>query len=266
MLGNARQFIRQRRRAAPLKLLATLSEKYLRAWYNDGFFVFDRNGESFAIRAFAQWNKGAPVSIWDVGAHEGEWAREIHSLIPGAQVVSFEILKPIAERIPPADWLQIENLGMSDREGEVSVMWNHSFDSTNSITPRMTNQWFEGANLEEMTCRVSTIDLYRSGKTPPALLKIDTEGHEKAVLDGARGLLSGPDAPVMIQFEYGDTWLMSGSTLHYVQTLLESYGYSVGRLFPDHVQFKAYDCADDHFRMGNMIAVKDGRLKAMLAD
>jgi hypothetical protein len=90
------------------------------------------------------------------------------------------------------------------------------------------------------------------------------EGHEAAVIEGGLDLLSQANAPAMIQFEYGDTWLPAARTLGDVQSLLEERGYSVGRLFPDHVAFKAYEYTDDHFRMGNMIAVRDERLKLML--
>ena len=98
---------------------------------------------------------------------------------------------------------------------------------------------------------------------PPHVLKIDVEGHETAVLRGMQRLLSGDYAPLIIQIEYGDTYLPSGSTLKDVYSLLP--GYSIGRLFPNHVDFRPYSYADDHFRMGNIIATRDARLKSLLA-
>ena len=97
------------------------------------------------------------------------------------------------------------------------------------------------------------------------LLKIDTEGHEAAVLRGCAGLLAGPGAPAMIQLEYGDTWIPARESLYAVQPWLESFGYSIGRLFPDRVAFKHWERGDDHFRMGNMVAVRDEELQALLA-
>ena len=68
----------------------------------------------------------------------------------------------------------------------------------------------------------------------------------------------------MIQFEYGDTWLPAASTLEAAHAFLTSCGYKVGRLYPNHVAFKTYSYADDHFRMGNIIAVKDDGLVKLL--
>ncbi len=100
----------------------------------------------------------------------------------------------------------------------------------------------------------------------PALFKIDTEGHDAAVLRGANRLLGSDQAPAMIQFEYGNTWLPAGETLERTQDLLEQHGYKVGRLYPNHVGFKRYEYNDDQFRMGNVVAVKPAALLAALAN
>jgi hypothetical protein len=76
------QFIRDHRRAAPFRMAAVASEKYLRAWYHEAHFEFVANGERFALERFARWNGGAPTVVCDVGAHEGEWAEEVHALAP----------------------------------------------------------------------------------------------------------------------------------------------------------------------------------------
>jgi len=39
------------------------------------------------------------------------------------------------------------------------------------------------------------------------------EGHELSGLPGAQGLLASPDGPAIIQIEYGETCIPSGSTL-----------------------------------------------------
>jgi FkbM family methyltransferase len=268
-MDRVRQVIRDHRRARPFRLMAAASEKYLRAWYNDAHFVFVENGEHFALERFARWIGGRPAVVWDVGAHDGEWADEVHVLIPSAQVRSFEILPPLADRLeagrPATNWWSLEKVGLSNRVGEVELTWNKDHDTTNAIEPRLGNEWFADSELTHITCSVTTIDaLVAAGKTAPDLLKVDVEGHEAAVIEGGIELLSQAGAPTMIQFEYGDTWLPARRTLGDVQGLLEARGYSVGRLYPDHVAFKAYEYADDHFRMGNMIAVRNERLKALL--
>lgn len=265
-----RQAIRARRRSEPFATIARACEKYLRAWYNDDFYDFTRNGEAFALRRFARWRGSAGYCVWDVGAHEGEWADQARALLGDVQVVSFELIKPIADRmIARADpgWHRIVAVGLSDEEGEIEVDWNHDHDTTNSIRPREESTLFQGAHRETVGATLRTADrLIAEGLPAPVLLKIDVEGAEAAVLRGASALIGGAEAPAMIQFEYGQTWIPFGETLRPTWERLRKAGYAVGRLFPDHVEFKDYDYSEEHFRMGNYIAVRDPALKALLAN
>ena len=101
--------------------------------------------------------------------------------------------------------------------------------------------------------------------SPPGFIKIDVEGHELSVLRGAQALFAGPNAPAMLQIEYGETYIPSGSTLQALYQLLEPHGYSVGRLYPNHVHFKPYEYEDDNFRMGNLIAARGPELVKLLS-
>ncbi len=64
--------------------------------------------------------------------------------------------------------------------------------------------------------------------------------------------------PRLIQFEYGDTYIPAGKTLYGIYQILAPLGYRIGRVYPDHVEFKDYDFCDEHYRMGNYVAVKEG--------
>jgi len=262
-----KSMIVSRRRNILVRKAARMAERFLNAYHNTGFYEFDRNGESFALETFARHASG-DVVIWDVGAHHGEYAIEAHQILPGARIISFEIVPSVARQLREKlqhDWFELREIGLSDQPGSVEVVWNKRADTTNSIAPMMS-EFFDHEELETVTCPVSTIDLLvKEGVPPPTFLKIDVEGHEAAVLDGASALLAGKHAPLMIQFEYGMTWIPSSRLLHDIQEKLEKAGYSVGRLYPDHVEFKEYYWSDEHFRMGNMIAVRDAELKAALS-
>ena len=245
-----------------MRSAARFASRFLNAYYNTGNYDFEHNGEAFALRTFAAHARRDAV-IWDVGAHYGEYASAAHGIVPQAKVISFEILPPIAEQLRRrilGDWFEIKEMGLSDCVGNVDIVWNKRADTTNSIAPMMS-EFFDHDQLETVNCAVATVDdLVASGTPSPDFLKIDVEGHEPAVLRGAQRLLSSDRAPLVIQFEYGMTWIGGGGLLHAAQTLLEGAGYKVGRLFPDHVEFKEFGWADEHFRMGNMIAVKDRTL------
>lgn len=262
--------IRSNRRSKIVSISAGLCEKFLHSYYNEDFYEFRANGESFALSTFSRWIGSSNCIVWDIGANHGQWAREAHAILPNAQVVSFEIIPPIADELSAAadssPWWSIEKIGMSNKEGVAEIFWNWDSDDTSSLSPDLNGHLYASAKVESVQCQTTTIDAYwsRAGSAPH-LLKIDTEGHDWAVLEGAEELLSSADAPAMIQFEYGHTWIPSQRMLGPVQKKLESFGYSVGRLYPNHVEFKPYSVLDENFRMGNMIAVRDSRLRDRLS-
>lgn len=264
-----RSLIRNNRKSVIMRSSARLAERYLNAWYNSGHYDFATNGEGLVLEKLREASEGEVFNIWDVGAHEGDYALEAHRILPNAHVTCFEILPPIAERIGARrfdlSWFSLQVKGLSNEAGLRHVTWNRTYDTTNSISPRLDTEWFSSSDLLQIECEVTTIDkLVHEGFTPPNFLKIDVEGHEAAVLDGATDLLRSDYAPILIQFEYGDTWIPESKTLFEVQSKLQNSGYSVGRLYPQGVHFKNYHFSDEKFRMGNMIAVRDERLQRLL--
>lgn len=256
--------IRLRRRNRVFSGLARLSRTYLKAFENDGNFNFERNGERDALTKISRWFGGAQATVWDVGAHRGEWASLCHGILPASKIFSFEIVPNIFQDIPQAHWLEARNVGLSDKEAEVEVTVAHGWDTANAIHPRTEHFFFDHG--ERVSCRVVPGDqLVEEGLPPPDILKIDTEGHEVPVLRGLKNtLMSAP--PKVIQLEYGQTYLPGGFTLRDVFELLTPCGYSVGRLYPNHVEFRGYGYDLDDFRMGNFIAVRDEGLRKLLSD
>jgi hypothetical protein len=154
--------------------------------------------------------------------------------------------------------------GLSDSVGQIIVHVDRNHETTSSVSPRLYSKYFT-RDSERVACEVTTADCLAEQIGKPHLIKIDVEGHEVSVLRGAEQLLSSPNGPAILQLEYGETYLPSGSTLQNIYELLQPHGYALGRLYPNHVDFRPYAYADDNFRMGNFIAVKPPELKAMLA-
>ena len=261
ILARLRQVIRENRRSVPLRLIGEACEKYLHAWYNEDWWDFESNGEAFVLSQYNQWTQGGKVVIWDVGAHYGEWAESAHMLVPSAAIHSFEIIPELASRMTNTAWRSVHAYGLSDLEDEVDVHWNKLYDSTNSIKPRSEAAGFEDGHT--IRCQVKMGDQLVDEFGSPDFVKIDVEGHEAPVLRGLRQTLRSESAPSLIQFEYGTTYVPSGSTLRETYALLP--GYSIGRLYPNYVDFKPYHYRDEHFRMGNMVATKDQDLRNLLA-
>jgi FkbM family methyltransferase len=275
--AELRQIIRSHRRNPFLKSIAEGCEKFLRAWYNEGFWEHQRNGEAFVLREIAAWAGNRPLIVWDVGAHDGGWARTACAGLPSAEIHSFELVPAIAERLEALaagnPRHHVHRTGLSDKAGEVEVVRVMGQETRSFVRPVSAT----GANPESLEnvgagfrasierAQISTIDEMAGRLPPPDFLKIDTEGHEAAVFRGGRSLFAGPNAPAIVQFEYGKTYVRFHALLADVCAILEPAGYAIGRLYPDHVDFQPYHMRLENFRMGNMIAVRDPELKRRLS-
>jgi hypothetical protein len=90
------------------------------------------------------------------------------------------------------------------------------------------------------------------------LVKIDTEGHDLAVLRGAQKLLAERRISVA-QFEYNHRWIDARSFLRDAFDLFALHGYSVGKLTPKGIEFyPSWDAELETFVEGNYVACAAG--------
>lgn len=131
-------------------------------------------------------------SIWDVGANQGQFAFMAHAVWPNLPIYSFE---PDPEcfvrlkhhfdrfRIPGQPF----NMGMGAEEGELELT-RYADNVNNSFLPRPQDQHVV---RDKVTVPCSTLDAL--GASVPtshaALLKLDVQGFELAVLEGASAFL-----------------------------------------------------------------------------
>ena len=90
-------------------------------------------------------------------------------------------------------------------------------------------------------------------------LKIDTEGAELDVLQGATQLLTNSQIDY-IQFEYGGTYPDAGITLKAVYEYLTQYNYQIYRI--SRWQLTKIDTWQDwmeNYKYGNFLAVRSGK-------
>ena len=258
-----RNLIRQNSAGALVRFLIRRCEGFLYVAYNQAFWDFDKNGEERVLRLVAEHLKDQMPVVLDVGAHYGEWCESCTAIMPGAQVYSFELIKDQAalarETHKANPNVTVFDFGLSDSDQEVEISYNPDASKTASISPRMRSQFYADVELAKAVCSVRRGDQVSELLALPRidLLKIDTEGHELFVLQGLAAVLAQPHLrPMVIQFEYGDTFLPQRATLLQIYELLGPLGYEIGRIGPRGVDFKPYRYADDHFRMGNYLAVR----------
>ena len=262
--GRLTTFVASRRHSPVFSALATASKTYLEMWRNVSYDL-KSNGELRSLRAIAQSH---PTCIFDVGANQGDWSVTAAELFPDAQIHAFEIVPDTAQRMrerfarAQVSSVLVNSFGLSDEPGTVTVAYLPGFpemssaavaDSSGSLAAIRSG--FGGEQLRE--CEVRTGDDYcrERGIEHVDFLKIDVEGLEKQVLQGFAGMLESGSIDV-IQFEYGHINATIRCLLGDLYDVLDRYDYTVGKLFPDGVEFRAYDAWRDEDFMGpNYLAV-----------
>ena len=82
---------------------------------------------------------------------------------------------------------------------------------------------------------------------------------EELVLKGFSNALANGMIDV-IQFEYGKVNILTRFLLRDIYEMLEGYGYTVGKLYPNYVEFRHYTLDDENFFGPNYVAIlKDRR-------
>ena len=96
----------------------------------------------------------------------------------------------------------------------------------------------------------------KHGITHVDFLKLDVEGAENRVLQGFANALQDRLIDV-IQFEYGRANIISKFLLYDFYVLFQKYGYKVGKIYPNYVDFREYSSDDENFLGPNYLAVRE---------
>jgi FkbM family methyltransferase len=146
----------------------------------------------------------------------------------------------------------LHRAALSDTCGTARLQVVAPAAGTNSFHPAPSSV----AGLEAEVVPTLTLDSFAShaGLDHLTLVKIDTEGHDLAVLRGARSLFAERRISCA-QFEYNSRWIYARFFLRDAFQLLEPLGYVIGKLTPRGVEF--YPCWDadlEAFIEGNFVA------------
>jgi FkbM family methyltransferase len=217
---------------------------------------------------------GNSLTVIDVGANSGDWSvamiaaagarpalhLDLHAFEPvaGAFAVLERAVPPSSARLS----VTLNNVGLSSREGEMVMHVTQAAAATNSLyqaeVPGLTSP---------SSVRLTTVDAYvRDRKLAHVdLLKVDTEGHDLAVLEGARGALAR-GAVGLVQFEYNDRWIASRHFLKDAFDLMQGLGvdYFIGKVTRHGiVLYEGWHRELDRFFEANYVMVR-GDLTASL--
>lgn len=92
------------------------------------------------------------------------------------------------------------------------------------------------------------------------MLKVDAEGHDFRVIQGAEGYLRAQRIDVL-QFEYNKAWLNAGSTLARAFEFLDGLGYATRLLRKDGLADYRIEAIGDFFNYSNFVAFRRDGLR-----
>lgn len=238
------------RRSVFFRTIAKLAKQYLK-WFGNASYKPHKNGERWVL---AQLRGERIRSVLDVGANVGDWAVLAAELLPDATVWALEIVPAtfarLRERVGDHDRVRCFNLGLADRNGTLRIHYDPAASAHSTFT-----EYPHSGTRQVIDCAVTTGDAFvrEQGIDRVDFLKMDVEGAEHLVLAGLGESLSARRVR-FVQFEYGYVNILTKFLLRDFHELFRRYGYVVGKIFPDFVDFRAYELGDEDFMGPNYLA------------
>ena len=177
----------------------------------------------------------------DVGANIGiytGWAARLAG--PGGRVLAFEPVPATREDLKSVvalnrlDTVEIIPKALGREPGTITL-WvvPHASGLTSAVPPEAGSA--AAANLQSVAVPQTTLDdeLASRGGAAPTLVKIDVEGYEMAVLEGATRTLSRPDSPAVVFETHGAHLARAGVRFADVPAWFEDrFGYELYAMLP----------------------------------
>jgi len=202
--------------------------------------------------------------VFDIGAHQGAWSREVLSIAELEKLYAFEpipqIFTELQNNLSSYLNLFLINCAISSRNGTRTFYWyagDSSISEMSNLYQRKEVEENLNIHIIPIEVQTQTLDSFcdENAITHIDFLKIDTEGAELEVLQGASRLLK-ENRICYLQFEYGGTYSDAGITLKEVCKLLTKFSYRVFRIIPDGlVHISYWRDSLENYRYSNYLAV-----------
>lgn len=220
---------------------------------------WDTNFESNGERHFLEAHARDLATCLDVGAHTGEWTAMVLTLRKDSAIHCFEPCSATFGRLEQAGFgpqVRLNRLAVSNANATALMHILPRGDTGNSLHAASGRDDSDAAEGPSELVPTVTLDDYcqREGLSTIDLVKIDTEGHEPFVLEGARRLLQ-TGAIQRVQFEYGEKYIDSKRLLREIFALLQPLGYTVYQIAHDGlIALPSWTTAVENYRYKNLVA------------
>lgn len=234
------------------KYLFEFCSRYVNFCYGDNNFDRLTNGEYWLLAKIIPHAK----VVFDVGANNGEYSKSILDLNHKVFLHAFEPDGRAFEHLKKNTQLEatINNCALGEKEGVVTLYRRKDKTVFNSLYN------LDSSDEPEMPIRVpmQTLDAYCSKKNIGAIdfLKIDVEGYEFFVIQGAENMLKNGTID-FIQFEFSGATVESRKFLKDFIDLFEKYSYTLYRIKPISIEKVVYYPDQERFTLTNYLAIRD---------
>jgi FkbM family methyltransferase len=200
----------------------------------------------------AAGNLSAPNPvIFDVGANTGEWTRLMLARVPSARIVMFEPSQGCAAHLETIlnDRTALVKSALGANPGTAHLWSSEETDGSASLHERR-DSYFQDRQYASVEVPVTTIDAYMKEASIDSIdfLKLDVEGHELSVLQGASAAL-GEKKIRALAFEFGSANINSRTFFRDFWDELRSKGYELLRITPSGtLPVRAYSEELEYFR------------------
>jgi len=225
--------------------------------YHENIDIYDEriDGEENLLRKLS-YSGFEPRTILDVGANKGQWYQLAKAYFPGSRIISvepsitsFSVLKAVNKEdsfniaLTISDGvLDFYERGFASEHSSLS-MFGSKYDDDDSVTAR------HKVVAKRLDSFLQSIQVERLD-----ILKIDTEGHDRNVLEGSTYFLKN-QLITIVEFEYNQKWLLTKSCLRDAIELLASNGYSIYKLMPSELRPYRWKASDEGYNYGIFIAI-----------
>jgi FkbM family methyltransferase len=223
--------------------------------------LINRSGERYV---FELLENPKPVLI-DVGAFFGAYTEAFLSRHPIGRAIVFEPsadnFSVLSERLGARAEVSCYRVALGDRSGTATLYKTAGVSSLASLTRRRLDHFAMRMDVEE-NVDIDTLDnlVDRLNITFIDLLKIDVEGHELDVLNGARQCLAERRIQ-MVQFEFGGCNLDTRTTFQDFFYFFKEFGFRMHLIRPggNIIELRKYSEFLEQYRTTNFLATMSGR-------
>lgn len=129
--------------------------------------------------------------VLDIGANRGGWTRDVMAVFPNANFHLFEPQQALLNdsELSKNPLITINTLAVSDKTGKALFTINPNRDDSSTL--RLNEEEAKERGWPQIEVEITTVDEYlKSQKLGiPQIIKIDAEGHDLEVLNGATGVM-----------------------------------------------------------------------------